>query len=123
MELLFIINFLVIWGLRHCFEENNILGFIRHTTVNILVRWPKSLILGEPLFDCVYCMSSVWSIPFYIYGFVNYDFSLYYWPVWMLCLVGVSRVVYTMKPETINLDIQIKQLKQVRAILDKIREK
>ena len=93
MILLFIINILVIWGLRHCFEPNEILGFVRSYTIQILIKWPKSMILCKPLFDCVYCMSSIWSVPFYIYGIINYNFSLYYWPVWAVCLVGISGMI------------------------------
>lgn len=58
---------LICTGLYICFQQGNILGFVRIAVANFLDRnldrkWSKYI--QKPLWDCIACMASVWTILF-----------------------------------------------------------
>jgi len=90
--MIWLINLLVIWGLQYSFEPNEIFGGIAGAGRRFLT--PKGLAwMNKPLFDCVMCMSSFWSIPFYIHAVLFHDYDWYYWPVYVLSLAGASFII------------------------------
>lgn len=85
LQVLFITDFFI-WGLNYCFKEGEILGVIgewmrKHVNDNI----------NKPLFDCPYCMSSVWGTTFYLLFLQPYGWLL--WPIFCVCLCGLTAIL------------------------------
>lgn len=83
------------------FNELVILGIVQTTDLDMIfeepAKWAKQHIspwIRKPLFECVYCMSSLWgTIVFWIW---MQDFTadnLIIWPFYVLALCGLSKLV------------------------------
>ena len=79
-----LLNAMVITGVKLATEE----GMILHP----LTKIPLPVWLRKPLYECVTCMASIWSVPVFawFYGFG----TLYVWPFYVLALAAVSTGVY-----------------------------
>lgn len=78
------INALIIAGIKLATDE----GMLLHPLTNIrLPVW-----LRKPLYACVTCMASIWSIPVFLfeYGIDN----AYLWPFYVLALAAVSTAMF-----------------------------
>ena len=95
MITLFAVNLLLIWGLHYAFDIGNIFGFVKDVYYRKFMVDESKIAtwIEKPLFGCKMCMSSVWSVPVYTWGVVNWDWAWWYWPVWVLCLTGASYVL------------------------------
>lgn len=72
MITLLILNALFCVGLYNATQEGFVLSPIRWAELPELI--------AKPLYDCVYCMASVWSIPFALYGGLQWYEWLFYIP-------------------------------------------
>lgn len=75
-----------IHGLSYCFHSDEIFGFAGDWMRKKLPEYIK-----KPLFDCVYCMSSVWGTLFFILFLSNYP--LYLWVIFVFCLTGLNSII------------------------------
>lgn len=78
------INALIIAGMKLATEPKMILHFI---TKIKLPEW-----LRKPLYECVTCMASIWSVPVFLfyYGIEN----AYIWPFYVLALAAGSTAMF-----------------------------
>lgn len=72
MMTLLVLNALFCVGLHNATQDGFILSAIRR------VKLPRYI--ANPLYDCIYCMASIWSIPFAIWGGWEWFEWLFYIP-------------------------------------------
>lgn len=85
--LLLLLNSFVIFGFHRAVQEGMILSFVKRWGDIAFPEW-----LQFPMYQCVYCMSSIHSIlPFVIISYL-YDlpsYTDYLWPYYALALCGM----------------------------------
>lgn len=75
-----------IWGLNYACKQGEIFGKPADWMRN---NWPKWVV--TPLFDCPYCMASIWgtlSFALFLWGY-----PWYLWIVFVFCLTGLSALI------------------------------
>ena len=106
---IFIINILVIFGIKTLFADDMLLSDLKYSLFNLrskkMFKTPY-LALGEldqskvrflfkPLFVCPPCMSSIWGT----IGFFFNDYPIYYLPVYVFALCGAIYLIIQFMPE------------------------
>lgn len=94
--LLLLVNALVIFGVWFTVRPGEIFS-IPASYADVLPEF-----ITKPMYDCVYCMSSVWgSLVFWLY----YDHtarSLACWPFYCLALCGLNRLLVAAFPKILE---------------------
>ncbi len=74
-----------IWGLEYCFNDGEIFGKPGNW---MRKHWPEWI--NKPLFQCKYCMSSVWGTTIFVAFLWGWS-----WPLWILfcfCCCGLTAI-------------------------------
>lgn len=81
-------------------NNRQVLWFIRFYIGNFIWQFPNLRIILKPLFNCTYCMSSIYGTLFYWgYHLVNglnpeaLLVTTLIWPVFCICLCGLIRLI------------------------------
>lgn len=83
--MLFIINVLVIWGVYASTRDGNIINLESAP----LPKWA-----AKPLYNCPFCMSSVWgSVGFFALSPETYGLGVWFLPVWVLAICGCNYLI------------------------------
>jgi hypothetical protein len=79
-----ILNILWIIGIYKVTDQGMILGGGASWLTEKLPHW-----VTKPLFNCVYCMSSVHGLAFFPFT----GLSWYFFPVYVVCIVGALTII------------------------------
>lgn len=105
---IFIINILVIFGVKALFSDGMLLSRLKYRLFNLrsekLFKTPylaldeiekeRVRFIFKPLFQCPPCMASVWGMP----GFLLTGYEWYYLPIYLLALCGAVYLIVNFMP-------------------------
>jgi len=82
MFMLLIFNICLIWGIYAATREDSIFN---------LENAPLSKWIANPLYNCPYCMSSIWgAFGFFIFNPETFGLGLWFLPLWILIIAGTN---------------------------------
>lgn len=81
-----VITVTFIWGLEYTFNDGEIFGKPGNWMRANFPEW-----VNKPLFDCKYCMSSVWGTLGFV--FLLWGWPWYFWIVFCFCLCGLTSIL------------------------------
>lgn len=74
------------WGLSYCFHSDEVFGLAGDW---MRKHWPEWV--NKPLFDCPYCMSSIYGSLSFVVFLWGYPWFL--WVIFCFCLTGLSALI------------------------------
>lgn len=75
-----------IHGFAYCFRSDEIFSVAGDW---MRKNWPE--FVRKPLFECVYCMPSVWGSLFFLFFLPGYPW--YLWILFVFCLTGLNSII------------------------------
>lgn len=74
------------WGFSYCFHSDEVFGKAGDYMRNYWPKWATN-----PLFDCPYCMGSVYGTLFFIVFLWGYPW--YLWIIFCFCITGIGALL------------------------------